>query len=54
MVKTASVQFFSLIKGDMLLRRLFGCDECPETAAAEIEAMARTGVNTFLRAYVPR
>jgi AcrR family transcriptional regulator len=53
-VKTASVQFFSLIKGDMLLRRLFGCDECPDTAAAEIEEMARNGVNTFLRAYVPR
>lgn len=53
-IKTASVQFFSLIKGDLLLRRLFACDECPETAAAEIEAMATTGVNTFLRAYRPR
>jgi hypothetical protein len=53
-VKTASVQFFSLIKGDLLLRRLFACDECPVTAAAEIEAMARTGVATFLRAYLPR
>lgn len=53
-VKTASVQFFSLIKGDLLLRRLFGCDECLVTAAAEIEVMARTGVATFLRAYRPR
>jgi len=53
-VKTASVQFFSLIKGDLLLRRLFACDECPDTAATEIEAMARTGVATFLRAYRPR
>lgn len=53
-IKTASVQFFSLIKGDLLLRRLFACDECPETAAVEIEAMARTGVTTFLRAYRPR
>jgi TetR/AcrR family transcriptional regulator, mexJK operon transcriptional repressor len=53
-IKTASVQFFSLIKGDMLLRRLFACDECPVTAAAEIEVMARAGVVTFLRAYRPR
>ena len=53
-IKTASVQFFSLIKGDLLLRRLFACDECPQTAAAEIEAMAETGVATFLRAYLPR
>ena len=53
-VKTASVQFFSLIKGDLLLRRLFSCDECMETAAVEIEAMAHTGVATFLRAYRPR
>lgn len=53
-VPTASVQFFSLIKGDMLLRRLFGCDACAETAAGEIESMAMTGVDTFLRAYRPR
>ena len=53
-VHTASVQFFSLIKGDMLLRRLFACDECPVAAAAEIEEMARAGVITFLRAYRPR
>ena len=53
-VKTASIQFFSLIKGDLLLRRLFACDECPITAAAEIEEMARAGVATFLRAYLPR
>jgi AcrR family transcriptional regulator len=53
-VKTASVQFFSLIKGDLLLRRLFACDECPDTAATEIEAMATTGVATFLQAYRPR
>jgi TetR/AcrR family transcriptional regulator, mexJK operon transcriptional repressor len=53
-VDTASVQFFSLIKGDLLLRRLFGCDECPDTAASEIARMAMTGVDTFLRAYRPR
>ncbi len=53
-IETASVQFFSLIKGDLLLRRLFACDECPETAASEIETMAMAGVDTFLRAYLPR
>ena len=53
-IRTASVQFFSLIKGDLLMRRLFACDECPDTAAAEIEDMATTGVATFLRAYRPR
>ena len=53
-IPTASVQFFSLIKGDLLLRRLFGCDECPESAASEIESMAMAGVVTFLRAYRPR
>jgi AcrR family transcriptional regulator len=53
-IPTASVQFFSLIKGDLLLRRLFGCDECPEAAASEIEGMAMAGVATFLRAYRPR
>jgi TetR/AcrR family transcriptional repressor of mexJK operon len=50
-VKTASVQFISLIKGDLMLRRLCACDECPVTAAAEIESMALAGVATFLRAY---
>jgi TetR/AcrR family transcriptional repressor of mexJK operon len=50
-VKTAAIQFMSLIKGDMLLRRLCACDECPDTAAAEIETIAKAGVVTFLRAY---
>jgi len=50
-IKTASVQFFSLIKGDMLLRRLCACDECPIAAAEDIRTMARAGVETFLRAY---
>jgi TetR/AcrR family transcriptional repressor of mexJK operon len=53
-VKTASIQFISLIKGDLLLRRLCACDECPDTAAAEIEAIASAGVVTFLRAYRKR
>jgi TetR/AcrR family transcriptional repressor of mexJK operon len=52
--RTASVQFISLIKGDLLLRRLFACDECPVTAAEEIDKMARAGVVTFLRAYRAR
>lgn len=50
-VKTAAIQFMSLIKGDLLLRRLCACDECPDTAAAEIEIIANAGVATFLRAY---
>lgn len=52
-VGIATVQFFSLIKGDLLLRRLFGCDQCPQSAAEEIEKMAQAGVDTFLRAYRP-
>ena len=49
------IQFFALIKGDLMLRRMFGCDECcSEVYAAEIEATARAGVETFMRAYRPR
>jgi AcrR family transcriptional regulator len=48
------VQFFALIKGDLMMRRMFGCDDCPHAYAAEIEATARAGVATFLRAYAPR
>lgn len=48
------VQFFALIKGDLMMRRMFGCDDCPHAYAAEIEATARAGVKTFLRAYAPR
>jgi hypothetical protein len=33
---------------------MFGCCECPESYAAEIEATARAGVKMFLRAYLPR
>lgn len=50
----AVVQFFALIKGDLMMRRMFGCDDCPQAYAAEIEATARAGVATFLRAYAPR
>lgn len=53
-VPRAAVQFFALIKGDLMMRRMFGCDDCPHAYAAEIEATARAGVTTFLRAYAPR
>ena len=53
-VPRAAVQFFALIKGDLMMRRMFGCDDCPTAYAAEIEATARAGVATFLRAYAPR
>ena len=50
-VHRAAVQFFALIKGDLFMRRMFGCVDCDESYAAEIEATARTGVATFVRAY---
>lgn len=53
-VPRTCVQFFALIKGDLMMRRMFGCDDCPHAYAAEIEATARAGVATFLRAYLPR
>lgn len=53
-IPRASVQFFALIKGNLMLRRMFGCDDCPVAYAEEIEATARAGVETFLRAYAPR
>ncbi|HET8763493.1 MAG TPA: TetR/AcrR family transcriptional regulator C-terminal domain-containing protein, partial [Gemmatimonadales bacterium] len=53
-VPRAAVQFLTLIKGDLMMRRMFGCDDCPQAYAAEIEATARAGVHTFLRAYAPR
>lgn len=53
-VPRACVQFFVLIKGDLFMRRMFGCVDCGESYAAEIEATARAGVDTFLRAYAPR
>jgi AcrR family transcriptional regulator len=52
--KRASAQFFSLIKGELLLRRMFGCEDCAQSYAAEIEQTARDGVDMFLRAYLPR
>lgn len=53
-VARASMQFLSLIKGNLMMRQMFGCAECPESHAAEIESNARAGVDMFLRAYLPR
>jgi TetR/AcrR family transcriptional regulator, mexJK operon transcriptional repressor len=53
-VPRASVQFLTLIKGNLMMRQMFGCTECPESYVKEIETTARTGVDMFLRAYLPR
>ena len=53
-VPRASVQFLTLIKGNLMMRQMFGCTECPESYAEEIESTARAGVEMFLRAYQPR
>ncbi|MEO5830099.1 MAG: TetR/AcrR family transcriptional regulator, partial [Rhodanobacter sp.] len=37
-----------------MMRQMFGCADCPESHAVEIEATARAGVEMFLRAYLPR
>lgn len=50
----ASVQFLTLIKGNLMMRQMFGCTDCQESYAKEIEATARAGVTMFLRAYLPR
>ncbi len=50
-VRRATVQFFALIKGDLFMRRMFGCVDCDANYAAKIEATARAGVATFMRAY---
>ncbi len=50
----ASVQFLTLIKGNLMMRQMFGCTDCQESYAKEIEATARAGVAMFLRAYLPR
>ena len=47
-------QFMSLIKGEMMLRRMFGCEDCAFAYAAELEQTARDGVDMFLRAYQKR
>ena len=53
-VPRACVQFFALIRCDLFMRRMFGCVDCGESYAAEIEATARAGVASFLRAWAPR
>jgi TetR/AcrR family transcriptional regulator, mexJK operon transcriptional repressor len=53
-VPRASIQFMSLIKGDMMMRRMFGCADCVQTYAREVEENARAGVAMFVRAYAPR
>ena len=53
-VPRASVQFLVLIKGNLMMRQMFGCADCPESYRQEIEATARAGVVTFLRAFMPR
>ncbi len=53
-VPRAAVQFMVLIQGDMKMRRLFGCVECDDSYARELESTAKAGVDMFLRAYEPR
>jgi AcrR family transcriptional regulator len=53
-VPRASTQFLTLIKGNLMMRQMFGCADCPESYLQEIEATARAGVDTFLRAFLPR
>jgi TetR/AcrR family transcriptional repressor of mexJK operon len=53
-VPRASGQFLALIKGNLMMRQMFGCMDCPQSYAEEIEATARDGVTMFLRAYLPR
>ncbi|MHC1480203.1 TetR/AcrR family transcriptional regulator [Frateuria aurantia] len=53
--EVAATQFFSLIKGDLMMRRLCGCDEVPEPECrVAVEQIAMAGVRTFLRAFQPR
>lgn len=53
-VPRAAVQFMALVKGNLMMRHMFGCVECDQSYAAEIETNARAGVDMFLRAYLPR
>lgn len=53
-IPRASVQFLCLVKGNLMMRQMFGCTDCPEGYALEIEETARAGVKMFLRAYQPR
>lgn len=53
-VPRAGMQFLALIKGNLMMRQMFGCTDCPETYLLEIGSTARAGVDTFLRAFAPR
>lgn len=50
-VPRAAGQFLALLKGDLLLRRLFGCEDCVFEFANEVTANATAAVEMFLRAY---
>ncbi|WP_333679039.1 TetR/AcrR family transcriptional regulator [Dyella sp.] len=52
-VPRAATQFISLIKGDSMMRHMFGCVDCQQAYAREIEENARASVTMFLRAYAP-
>ena len=52
-ISRAATQFISLIKGDSMMRHMFGCVDCQQSYAREIEENARASVTMFLRAYSP-
>jgi TetR/AcrR family transcriptional regulator, mexJK operon transcriptional repressor len=53
-VSRATTQFLALLKGDLLIRRLFGCEDCAVQFAEEVNTNALAAVEMFLRAYAPR
>jgi AcrR family transcriptional regulator len=53
-VQRATVQFLALLKGDLLIRRLFGCEDCAVQFAEEVHTNALAAVDMFMRAYAPR
>jgi TetR/AcrR family transcriptional repressor of mexJK operon len=50
-VSRAATQFQALLKGDLLLRRLFGCEDCVVKFADEVTTNALAAVDMFLLAY---
>lgn len=53
--EVAATQFFALIKGDVMMRRLCGCDDMTDPSCrVAVEEHAMAGVKTFLRAFQPR
>ncbi|HEY4293505.1 TetR/AcrR family transcriptional regulator [Luteibacter sp.] len=53
-VSRATTQLLALLKGDLLIRRLFGCEDCAVQFAEEVKANALAAVDMFMRAYSPR